>query len=171
MRCLQDHCKYRLPYSYLCKVSPSYKKILCSRYIEQNKNLAQCTGVDCNLIVKPTDTSSKDITCQCGNVFCFRCKEDLHPPAPCDIVQKWLTEVRKDEANLRWISINTKICPFCKKPVERSEGCNYMMCKPPGGCGKAFCYVCGNPWEPDHKDHFKCTKYKDNVNKGNSKSE
>lgn len=33
------------------------------------------------------------------------------------------------------------------------------MCKPPGGCGNAFCYVCSNPWEPDHKDHFKCSKY------------
>ncbi|CAD8128462.1 unnamed protein product [Paramecium sonneborni] len=49
--------------------------------------------------------------------------------------------------------------PFCKKPVERSEGCNYMMCKPPGGCCKAFCYVCSQPWKPDHKDHFKCKKY------------
>ena len=35
-----------------------------------------------------------------------------------------------------------------------------MNCAPPGGCGKAFCYVCSNPWEPDHKDHFKCNVYK-----------
>lgn len=35
-----------------------------------------------------------------------------------------------------------------------------MMCAPPGGCGKAFCYVCSKSWEPDHKDHFKCNVYK-----------
>lgn len=31
-----------------------------------------------------------------------------------------------------------------------------MSCKPPGGCGGAFCYVCEFPWEPDHSDHFNC---------------
>ena len=35
-------------------------------------------------------------------------------------------------------------------------GCNFMHCAPPGGCGKNFCYVCENPWEPTHQDHFKC---------------
>ena len=66
----------------------------------------------------------------------------------------------KEEANVKWLTLNTKICPFCKKHVERSMGCNYMHCAPPGGCGKAFCYVCSKSWEPDHKDHFKCNVFK-----------
>jgi hypothetical protein len=37
---------------------------------------------------------------------------------------------------------------------------NYMNCKPPGGCNKNFCYVCSQPWEPTHSDHFKCSQYK-----------
>lgn len=24
-------------------------------------------------------------------------------------------------------------------------GCDFMKCAPPGGCGKAFCYVCSKP--------------------------
>lgn len=136
-----------------------FNVLLCRNFVETSKYLAYCTGVDCNKIIQPKSTSMKEVMCSCGTKFCFSCKEDLHPPAPCDIVKKWMTEVKKDEANVRWIAVNTKICPFCKRPVERSEGCNYMMCKPPGGCGKAFCYVCSNPWEPDHKDHFKCNRY------------
>lgn len=131
--------------------------MICKRFADCSKTLAYCTGLDCNKILKPKVTTTKEVKCTCGNRFCFNCKEDLHPPCPCDIVKKWLVETKKDEANVRWIAVNTKICPFCKRPVERSEGCNYMMCKPPGGCGKAFCYVCSRPWEPDHKDHFNCT--------------
>ncbi|CAD8072657.1 unnamed protein product [Paramecium primaurelia] len=160
-RCLQDGCNYRLPFSMLKKYSNAqeFENLLCRRFVDCSRYLAYCTGVDCNKILKPQYTSVKEVTCVCQNKFCFYCKEDLHPPCPCDLVKKWLAEIKKDEANVRWIVVNTKSCPFCKKPVERSEGCNYMMCKPPGGCGKAFCYVCSQPWEPDHKDHFKCNKY------------
>ena len=76
------------------------------------------------------------------------------------MAKKWLNEVKKDEANIKWILVNTKTCPFCRKAVERSDGCNYMHCKPPGGCNKAFCYVCSQPWEPTHSDHFKCSIFK-----------
>lgn len=74
---------------------------------------------------------------------------------------------RKEEADIKWIAINTKTCPICKQSVERSMGCNYMMCQPPGGCGKAFCYVCSRPWEPEHSDHFNCTVYKENKDEKN----
>ena len=61
-----------------------------------------------------------------------------------------------EEADAKWISANAKICPWCKKAVERAMGCNFMACT----CGKNFCYMCSRPWEPDHKDHFKCHIYK-----------
>ncbi len=59
--------------------------------------------------------------------------------------------IEKDDANIKWIMVNTKICPSCGKAVQRSMGCNFMYCDSrAGGCGKNFCYVCENPWEPDH---------------------
>ncbi|CAD8125587.1 unnamed protein product [Paramecium sonneborni] len=159
--CLQYGCKYRLPISMIKKFSrpEDFQKIVCRKFIDTNKSLAYCQGVDCKKILRPKDLSITTVTCPCGTSFCFRCKNEFHLPVPCDMAKTWVSEITKNEANIKWIVLNTKICPFCKRPVERSDGCNYLMCKPPGGCGKAFCYVCSNPWEPDHKDHFKCSKY------------
>ncbi|CAD8125577.1 unnamed protein product [Paramecium sonneborni] len=159
--CLQYGCKYRLPISMIKKFSrlEDFKKIICKKFIDTNKSIAYCLGVDCKKILRPKDLSITTVTCSCGTSFCFRCKNELHLPVPCDMAKKWVSEINKNETNILWIVLNTKICPFCKKPVERSDGCNYLMCKPPGGCGNAFCYVCSNPWEPDHKDHFICSKY------------
>ncbi|CAK84353.1 unnamed protein product (macronuclear) [Paramecium tetraurelia] len=159
--CLQYGCKYKLPMSMIKNLTKpeDYLKIVCRKFIETNKALAYCQGVDCKKIIKPKDSSLTTVTCPCGTQFCFRCKHELHQPVPCDMAKTWVSEITKNEANIKWIVLNTKICPFCKKPVQRSDGCNYLMCKPPGGCGNAFCYVCSNPWEPDHKDHFKCSKY------------
>lgn len=36
-------------------------------------------------------------------------------------------------------------------------GCDFMKCAPPGGCGKAFCYVCAKPiTEAQHMEHASC---------------
>ena len=67
--------------------------------------------------------------------------------------------MKKDDVNLSWIAVNTKICPFCHKPVERSMGCNFMKCI----CGNAFCYYCAQPWANTHKDHYACTFYPPDV--------
>ncbi|CAD8206015.1 unnamed protein product [Paramecium pentaurelia] len=161
VRCLWNGCNYKLPFSMIRRFSNpiEFEDLLCKKFVECSRYMAYCPAVNCNKILKPKFTSVKEVTCICQKKFCFYCKEELHPPCPCDLVKKWFQEMKKDEANIKWIIVNTKQCPFCKKQVERSFGCNFMMCKPPGGCGKAFCYVCSQPWEPDHKDHFKCNKY------------
>ena len=130
MTCMMDNCKFKLKFSFIKEVCSSidgvfeiYRRALCKRYIEENKYLAWCPGVDCKHCIEVNDLSSKEINCACGQLFCFRCRDEIHVPAPCDMVQKWLQEVKKDEANIKWILVNTKICPFCRKPVERSEGC------------------------------------------------
>ncbi|KAM3140725.1 hypothetical protein pb186bvf_007130 [Paramecium bursaria] len=168
LKCPQFGCNYRLCYRFLERLSPDilekYRSALCKQFVDQSQQMVWCIGIDCDSIFYK-DLNNNNVQCSaCLTKFCLRCKDDIHKPAPCDLVQRWITETKKDEANIQWIKINTKICPYCKRAVERSEGCNYMLCKPPGGCGKPFCYVCSNPWEPDHKDHFKCNKYVKNQN-------
>jgi len=48
----------------------------------------------------------------------------------------------------KYIEKESKPCPHCKIPIEKSEGCNKMTCK----CGAYFCFICskqldkGNPY-------------------------
>lgn len=123
MLCLQDRCLYKLPFSFIDKETDKYRTLLCKKFVEFSSEYALCTAVDCSYIIRSGDCQTKQVTCKCGHRFCFRCKVDLHFPAPCDIVKKWILLQNEQEANFRWILENTKICPFCQKAVERSMGC------------------------------------------------
>jgi len=41
---------------------------------------------------------------------------------------------------------NARSCPRCSMRIQRSEGCNHMICP----CGKEFCYVCERTWSALH---------------------
>ncbi|KAE8670291.1 putative E3 ubiquitin-protein ligase ARI7 [Hibiscus syriacus] len=49
-----------------------------------------------------------------------------------------------DGENMNWILNNSKICPKCKRPIEKNLGCMHMTCMPP--CGYEFCWLCLGPW-------------------------
>ena len=71
-----------------------------------------------------------------------------------------------DDYDKRWIEANTKECPNCHQKIQKSQGCNYMLCdKRAGGCGKAFCYVCETDWAKHSQDHFNCNKYTEAIKK------
>jgi hypothetical protein len=37
-------------------------------------------------------------------------------------------------------------CPVCRVPIERIDGCSYMLCR----CGTEFCWPCGEVWTVHH---------------------
>lgn len=133
-----------------------YQKKLCELFTTTNKNYRFCTGVDCGNCIKLNNQELDIVSCSCGKAFCFKCQSDDHNPCTCLQKNRWVEQVMKEEADAKWIAIHARLCPWCKKAVERSAGCNFMSCL----CGKSFCYMCSKPWEPDHKDHFKCHIFK-----------
>merc|ERR1711879_1118705 len=56
-----------------------------------------------------------------------------------------------------WIIGNTKPCPKCKNPIEKNGGCMHMTCRPPGGCGHEFCWICKGDW----KGHTNCNAFEE----------
>lgn len=56
-------------------------------------------------------------------------------------------------------------CPSCKNGVERTGGCNEIVCR----CKQTFCYICGELWAPDHPNATNgadyCPNYKKIVKK------
>ena len=116
--------------------------------------------------------SPREINCKCGTTYCFKCSKDTHRPCSCEMFEKWLRMNDTAKNDDKWIEANTKECPHCHQKIEKSKGCNYMLCdKKAGGCGHAFCYVCETDWAKHSQDHFTCNKYTDAVKKKEQKAD
>ena len=144
------------------------EKAILKNFINRNNDIKQCPNEYCHYYVKSSIHSySQEINCPCGTSYCFQCLKEAHRPCSCEIIQKFLSLNRNtslEDYDKRWIEANTKECPNCHQKIQKSQGCNYMLCdKKAGGCGKAFCYVCETDWELHSNDHFNCNKYTDAV--------
>ena len=139
-------------------------KAIFKNFINRNADLKQCPNPKCHYYSKSTMHSSKEINCICGWTYCFKCSKDTHRPCSCEMFDKWIRLHDSTKNDDKWIEANTKECPHCHQKIEKSQGCNYMLCnKTAGGCGHAFCYVCETDWTKHSQDHFKCNKYTEAV--------
>ena len=171
--CPQDGCTlkvYEKLYSKFLTDKPSLSKLdkaIYKNFINRNEDIKQCPNEKCKYYVKSTDHSAKEIVCPCGTFYCFKCLKEPHRPCSCELYQKFISINRNtntEDDDKRWIEANTKECPHCHQKIQRSQGCNYMLCdKKAGGCGHAFCYVCETDWAKHSQDHFNCNKYTDAV--------
>lgn len=103
----------------------------CSAHIPEGRLGVERKFIECNSC--HTDTCK-----ECKQWRFDHCGEDLEICQE-DIVSKEDRELANSE---KW-----KQCPGCKNLVERSEGCNNMMCE----CDTEFCYDCGVEFSPDHR--------------------
>ena len=139
-------------------------KAIFKNFINRNEDIKQCPNQHCHYYVKSNMHSSREINCICGTSYCFKCSRESHRPCTCEMVEKWDKRSKNDTSDEKWIRANTKECPHCHQKIEKSQGCNYMLCdKRAGGCGHAFCYVCETDWAKHSQDHFNCNKYTEAV--------
>jgi len=145
-----------------------YEKVLLSTTLESMADIVLCPRRHCQC---PTIIDREANMGQCANctfVFCIYCKASFHGVAPCrmkskeqrallteymgaDESEKALLEKRYGKRQLTtmvetfmsetYLTDNTKQCPKCRAPIQKSEGCNKMTCNK---CGTHFCYLCGN---------------------------
>jgi len=102
------------------------------------------------------------VTCGNGHTFCSSCLHpEMHAPAPCNVVKRWLKKCRDDSETANWLSANTQDCPKCQSTIEKNGGCNHMTCRK---CKHEFCWVCMEPWQ-DHKDYYSCNRYEASTEK------
>lgn len=171
--CPQNGCNlivYEKLYSKFLKDKDLLEKLdkaIYKNYINKNEDIKQCPNVKCHIYVKSNIHTSQEINCLCGTSYCFKCSKEPHRPCTCELYEKFININRSttvEDDNKRWIEANTKECPHCHQKIQRSQGCNYMLCDPKaGGCGHAFCYVCEIDWAKHSQDHFNCNKYTDAV--------
>ena len=139
-------------------------KAIFKNFINRNKDFKQCPNPKCHLYSKSNIHSAREVNCRCGTTYCFNCSKDTHRPCSCEMFENWNKMNNSSKNDDTWIEANTKECPHCHQKIEKSQGCNYMLCdKRAGGCGHAFCYVCETDWAKHSQDHFNCNKYTEAV--------
>ena len=169
-KCQQGGCTCVVPESVYRKfikdqvLLEKLDKAIFKNFINRNKDLKQCPNPKCHYYSKSTIHTSREVNCKCGTTYCFKCSKDIHRPCSCEMFEKWIKMNFSEKNDDTWIEANTKECPHCHQKIEKSQGCNYMLCdKRAGGCGHAFCYVCETDWAKHSQDHFNCNKYTDAV--------
>jgi ariadne-1 len=131
-------------------------------WVDDNPRVKWCVGPGCERSVQIDVVRGErpvDVTSHCGTSFCWQCQEQAHRPVDCETVRKWLIKNSAESENMNWILANTKPCPECKRPIEKSMGCMHMTCSQ---CQYQFCWMCQGKWA-DHGERtggfYACNTY------------
>lgn len=103
-------------------------------YIQSRpKDYHYCPTPDCPQVYRATHEKATLQCPACLTSICTRCHSEGHDGFQCaDQVQ--------DELFKKWIKEhNVKQCPTCSVPIEKTEGCNHMMCT---RCQTHICWQC-----------------------------
>jgi ariadne-1 len=127
-----------------------YARFALRSFVEEGTGrIKWCPAPGCTLAVEYVGIGSAayaaaDVFCACRHGFCWGCSEEAHRPVSCDTVRAWLEKNSTYSETANWVVRNTKLCPQCRRPIEKNQGCMHMTCPLP--CGYQFCWVCLDPW-------------------------
>ncbi|XP_077233211.1 putative E3 ubiquitin-protein ligase ARI2 isoform X2 [Tasmannia lanceolata] len=143
-----------------------FDRYLLESYIEDNNKVKWCPSVPhCGNAIRVEGEPYCEVECTCGLQFCFSCSLEAHSPCSCLMWELWTKKCRDESETVNWITVNTKPCPKCHKPVEKNGGCNLVSCI----CGQAFCWLCGGATGRDHTwssiNGHSCGRYKEETEK------
>ncbi|KAL0267325.1 UNVERIFIED_CONTAM: hypothetical protein PYX00_009624 [Menopon gallinae] len=161
------------------EVFAKYDSLLLQSVLDALDNVIYCPRKICQYPATRDADENFAICPNCQYVFCIFCRMVYHGIEPCRLkseekrmlVDKYVNaspEV-KAEMELRyglkhlqtlvndslaetWIDSNCKNCPHCNVSIEKSYGCNRMIC---WKCGTYFCWLCSATLDPaDPYFHF-----------------
>lgn len=143
-------------------LAEKFDRFLLESYIEDNKRVKWCPSVPhCGNAIRVEDDEYCEVQCACGLQFCFNCLSVAHSPCSCLMWELWMKKCKDESETINWISVNTKYCPKCHKPVEKNGGCNLVHCV----CGQPFCWLCGAATGSRHTwqsiEGHTCGRYKE----------
>jgi len=143
-----------------------YQRVLTNSFVECNKLLKWCPGVNCERVIKlsNTDFQATPVTCECGYNFCFKCSNEWHEPIDCELLARWKKKCTDDSETSNWLHANTKDCPKCHVTIEKDGGCNHMTCRSTT-CRFEFCWTCLGPWQPHGSGWYSCNRFDDKAAK------
>ncbi|KAK3638889.1 hypothetical protein LTR56_012802 [Elasticomyces elasticus] len=96
-----------------------------------------CPTPDCGYIYRSSDKARTHTCIKCFEAICTACHE-RHPTISC-AEYKYLASGDQEVFEKYKKMMNMKDCPECKTVMEKTEGCNHMVC---GGCKIHLCWIC-----------------------------
>lgn len=133
-----------------------------------NPDMVFCLATACGhgQIHPLTDDNGPVMTCdKCAFKTCVHHKLPWHEGQTCDEFDcddSQIERLEQEEATAKLLSsLKSKICPTCKQGVDRTDGCDHLMCKLNnpiskllylanhilGRCGGAWCFECMACWD------------------------
>ena len=128
------------------KLIEKYNKFKLRLEIINDKNKKFCPHLGCDTYAERKNKKEKQVKCQNGHKFCFKCLKNWHGDSDCDL------ELEKDFQIWKKGKI-IKQCPNCKIWTEKNEGCNHMTCVE---CKYQWCWLCSGKYTSDHYYKGKC---------------
>ncbi|OTA54504.1 hypothetical protein K449DRAFT_377491 [Hypoxylon sp. EC38] len=98
--------------------------------------LKYCPSVDCGYVYRVSDAPNMRTCPNCLVAVCTACQAQ-HGTMSCADYKDISTGGLKAFERLKK-EIGIKDCPKCKTPLEKTDGCDHMMCR----CGAHICWVC-----------------------------
>lgn len=102
-------------------VRSAYQRLKINSFVEGNRLLKWCPGLDCGkaLKVEVGYSEPRPVVCSCSMRFCFGCAHEWHEPVNCRLLKLWLKKCSDDSETSNWINANTKECPKCQVTIEK----------------------------------------------------
>ena len=155
LTCMGYKCETELNKSDILSLVPYSLYLLHHQHcmdilMETSKKWKWCPRTRCDRIIKAemsgcgavlSDVAC--IQCNCGEIWCFVCQEAAHWPATCEQAKRHQQLLEQSKTETKTYFVEAKRCPSCSYPIEKSGGCQHMVC---GRCHFDFCWVCLQEW-------------------------
>ena len=117
-----------------------FEEFSFKHFVGLNKSsLFCCPTPDCKYVFQYA--CEEQFQCPvCSKHYCLRCQVEYHEGMTCEQYRKVNAHSQEDDMFLLMAQGSRfKQCPNCKFWVEKTEGCDHMVCR----CQFEFCYACG----------------------------
>lgn len=144
IKCAKDGCNQAIDHTEVKLFVPEEEYNRYQRFLVQDvlKSIPDCRwcpkpGCGTAMIGNPQNPMMRCPNEKCKFCFCFNCKDEWHSDYTCAQYQQWKKENGEGEDRFdQWLKEHAKVCPKCKAPIQKNEGCNHMKCI---NCRHEFC--------------------------------
>ena len=128
MSCLHHDCDELLSREDVKRIAPllvtALDEATLNWFVVSCPDYAFCPGPDCHVVARHLDASPRcQADCRvCTSSFCFKCGDEPHSPANCDVRRRYTTTSDRVKAHEDSVENKTIPCPGCGMGITKNGG-------------------------------------------------